>query len=226
MEIKKLLLMITIISFSYSTEKIPTFLVNFGYQNALHEQSFSAMRGPEIGYYPKGFIFSAGFGFSGLNKRVFDRLTIDAKLHTYLVQDYSEELKEQWHVYTVGFGPTFKKKLNFFSIDFSLFMGGMAQFGYMEITGEKMDNYCFLCNPDSIKLYQTGDKVSYATRTGASFDGKISKSIEVGLLAISPFISLGFYLPFDATDTWYPPLTLAEITGGVSFEIKTKKGSH
>lgn len=218
--------MVTIHSFSFSTDKIPTFLINVGYHNALHEQSFSAMRGPEVGYYPKGLIITTGFGFSGLNRRVFDRLTIDAIVHTYLVQDYSEELNEKWYVYTIGFGPTFKKRLNFLHLDFSLFMGGMAQFGYMEITADKMDNYCFLCNPDSLKQYKTGDKVYYTTRTGMSFDGKISKLFEVGLLSIGPFISLGLHVPFDATDIWYPPLTEAEITGGVSITIKTKETSH
>lgn len=223
MKTKTLLLIVTLMSFSYSTEIIPSFLFNIGYQNALHEQYFSSMIGPEIGYYPKGFIFSAGFGLSGLNLRIIDRITIDAILRAYLIQDYSDELKEKWYVYTACFGTTLKKKLGFVKMDFSLFMGGMFQFGYVRITEEKWDNYCLFCMTDTLEHYKTGDKVPYSSRIGMSFEGKLSKLFETGLFAIGPFISLGFHLPSDATDTWYPPLTLADIAGGVSFEIRTKK---
>jgi hypothetical protein len=86
---------------SFASDRIPTLVIQGGFQNALHEQGFPAMRGPEIGYYPKGFIVIAGFGFEGLRRRSFDRLTIDGVLRAYLTQDYSGELKEKWHVYTI-----------------------------------------------------------------------------------------------------------------------------
>jgi hypothetical protein len=208
-----------------SSDRIPTFSIQAGIQYALHEQTFSAMRGPEIGYYPKGAYANLGFGFSGLHRRLFDRLTIDGMFRGYLPQDYSSTLSEKWYVYTVGLGPTFKKQLRFLKFDVSLFMGGMAQFGYMQITKDKVDSYCFLCGPDAEEEYKAGDKVYYATRTGMTFDAKLARAFALGISEIGPFIALGLHMPLDATDIWYPPLTLADVSGGISVVLRTRKAS-